>query len=495
MNRWYWLGTSALALACAEESVEPVATAPELNPLGIYAPLRPEAPLDEAREALLRDARKREARFLEAAEPGFMLRQSSPSEAEVRAGSYDAEALFQFGAQIFHHAFTEAEGLGGADVPFPTRFQRGLRGGAETTSCASCHLRGGAAGAGDASGNSFWGGDGERPATGLSRNARALTGAGFIELLAKEMTAELSGLRESCRLQAKASASTITLPLSAKGVSFGQLGCRADGTLDTSKVAGVDATLEVRPFGWKGVHRTIRDAVEDELRLHMGLQSSNLVQELAEVPALIGPNGGEDPDGDGVVEEISEGQLDVLTSYLALSEVPIVELPQTSLAPVSLWAEGRQLFEQIGCASCHVPALELTSSRYSLSSRSGMAELSFDLALEGAQPKPERSESGKLRVQLFSDLKRHDLGSKLAEPRADRGVDGALFLTPPLWEIARTRPYLHDGRAPTLHDAIVAHEGEASAARDQYVALGEAGQGPLRVFLVSLTRQRRYAVP
>lgn len=495
MSRWFWLGMSLLALACAEESVEPVASTPELSPLGIYAPLRPAAALDEASDALLRDARKREARFLEAANPGFMLRQSSPSEAAVRAGTYEADALFQFGAQIFHHSFTEAEGLGGADVPFPTRFQRGLRGGAETTSCASCHLRGGAAGAGDPSGNSFWGGDGVRPATGLSRNARALTGAGFIELLAKEMTAELTGLRESCRLQAQASASTVTLALSAKGVSFGQLGCQADGTLDTSKVVGVDATLELRPFGWKGVHRTIREAVEDELRVHLGLQSSFLVQELADVPALIGPNGGEDPDGDGISDEISEGQLDVLTSYLALSEVPTVELPQTNLVPVSLWAEGRQLFEQIGCASCHVPTLELASSRYRLSSRSGQAELSFDLALEGAQPKPERSETGALRVQLFSDLKRHDLGSKLAEPRADRGVDGALFITPPLWELARTRPYLHDGRAPTLHDAIVAHEGEATDARDQYLALGEAGQGPLRVFLVSLTRQRRYAVP
>jgi CxxC motif-containing protein (DUF1111 family) len=96
---------------------------------------------------------------------------------------------------------------------------------------------------------------------------------------------------------------------------------------------------------------------------------------------------------------------------------------------------------------------------------------------------------------LFSDLKRHHMGAALAERRADGGVDADVFLTRPLWGIARSRPYLHDGRAPTLEDAILLHGGEAQASRDAFAALSEADRAPLRVFLTSLTRAERLVAP
>src|SRR5262249_62084333 len=72
-------------------------------------------------------------------------------------------------------------------------------------------------------------------------------------------------------------------------------------------------------------------------------------------------------------------------------------------------------------------------------------------------------------VHLFSDLKRHDMGDGLATPAAQGTIPARVFLTRPLWGLADTAPSLHDGRAPTIHDAIVLHGGEATAARDAYL--------------------------
>ena len=66
------------------------------------------------------------------------------------------------------------------------------------------------------------------------------------------------------------------------------------------------------------------------------------------------------------------------------------------------------------------------------------------------------------------------------------------FITPPLWGLARSRPYLHDGRAPTIEDAILLHGGEAQRVRDAYAGLDENDRGALRVFLISLNRARRF---
>ena len=61
--------------------------------------------------------------------------------------------------------------------------------------------------------------------------------------------------------------------------------------------------------------------------------------------------------------------------------------------------------------------------------------------------------------------------------------------------LAETAPYLHDGRAPTVHEAIVLHGGEARNARDAYLALDEPARASVRVFLASLSREPKPFVP
>jgi mono/diheme cytochrome c family protein len=443
----------------------------------------------QAIDALERDAFRREQRFLDAVEPGHLFASTRVEEADIEAGYWSPEDLFQIGGQLFNLVFTRDVGYGARDLPPLARFQTGRRGGPDATRCASCHRRGGPAGGGDGADDAYLDGDGNTQASGLARNPIALPGEGLVEILAGEMSAELVAARAALLGRASASGKPARGELRAKGVSFGFLTAMPGGSVDTAEVAGVDADLRVKPFGWKGNVATIRDAVEDELLVHHGMESDHLV---ATAPReRVGPFGGDDPDGDGVTHEITEGQVTALTLFVAMQEMPQIVTPPDSNTALS-WAAGRARFDSLGCAACHVPSLPLGTTRFVLPSRGGGASFAVDLAREAAEPRilPLEHEGG-YRVFLFSDLRRHDIGKGLAEPRPDRGVAGNLFLTRPLWGVGRSAPYLHDGRAPMLEPAILAHGGEAQAARDAYAALADPDRGTVRVFLTSLTRAKR----
>ena len=113
---------------------------------------------------------------------------------------------------------------------------------------------------------------------------------------------------------------------------------------------------------------------------------------------------------------------------------------------------GRTLFSSIGCASCHVP--EIASAH-------------------GQLP-------------AYTDLLLHDMGEELADGIVNGDASASEFRTPPLWGIIATHPYLHDGRAATLGQAIEAHGGEASAAAAAAAALPDTDRAALISFLSSL---------
>ncbi len=73
---------------------------------------------------------------------------------------------------------------------------------------------------------------------------------------------------------------------------------------------------------------------------------------------------------------------------------------------------------------------------------------------------------------IFSDLKRHDLGPNFHEEQFDGSIVRE-FVTEPLWGVASTGPYGHDGRSPTLEAVILRHGGEAQRSRDLFGRLPE----------------------
>jgi CxxC motif-containing protein (DUF1111 family) len=93
-----------------------------------------------------------------------------------------------------------------------------------------------------------------------------------------------------------------------------------------------------------------------------------------------------------------------------------------------------------------------------------------------------------ISVAFYADLKRHDMGPDLAESTGDP-LD-PFFQTARLWGVADTAPYLHDGRAATLTEAILWHGGEAQVARDLFDGLSDVERLQLLDFLRTLRTPR-----
>jgi CxxC motif-containing protein (DUF1111 family) len=315
------------------------------------------------------------------------------------------------------------------------------------------------------------------------------------------MSAELHAQASDAASRAQAEGRRVEQPLASKGVSFGHLTAEPDGRLDVAAVEGIDADLTVRPFGWKGHKATLREFVEESLHIHQGLLSVRIQQAVHDGTLDGGPYGHGakwyDLDDDGVTLEIDSGMLTTVVGYLAQLEVPVIRPPHDP-GLLDAFAAGRTTFEAIGCAACHVPTLELRDTKLEIRPEGAGKEFVVDVARDGDGPKIEpkfASPTTPFLVHLYSDLKRHDMGDGLAGRSMQAGIPPRVFLTRPLWGLADTAPYLHDGRAPTVHEAIVLHGGEAAAARDAYLALDEQGRAGVRVFLASLSRQPKLFVP
>jgi CxxC motif-containing protein (DUF1111 family) len=88
-------------------------------------------------------------------------------------------------------------------------------------------------------------------------------------------------------------------------------------------------------------------------------------------------------------------------------------------------------------------------------------------------------------VNLYSDLLLHDMGS-LNDGIAQADARPHEMKTPPLWGLRVSAPYLHDGRAATVDQAIRAHDGEARRVRERYVGLAPALRQQILDFLNGL---------
>jgi mono/diheme cytochrome c family protein len=445
-------------------------------------------------------------RYREAIEPGFVLRATAEvaDHDRIERGLVCGQDLYEVGRLLFEHRFTYEDGLaaGRQTMPF-RRVQEGRVGGPETTSCTSCHWRNGAAGGGGLADAAFLLGDGDRTSTADERNPPALLGAGVMQALGEEMTAELAKLRDDGIRQARDRGASVTIDLVAKGVSFGTLQIDPNGTLSTDGVRGVDGDLVVKPFGWKGTLATIAEFVTEAAVLHFGIQSEDALEAVASLELGGGPRA--DRDQDGVPDELTAGQITALAVYVAALEIPImrpherVDLadPTGPVEPflVDEFARGRALFDGIGCASCHVPSLRLDKPQVTIRARPSDRGFTLDLARDAEAPRIAPDPGGGYPVFAFTDLKRHNLGDDNASRHLHDGIATRFYLTRPLWGVGDSSPYFYDGRSVTVDHAIGRHGGEAAFARDAWTALGTADRSALRIFLTALRRAPRLRIP
>ncbi|MFM1802877.1 MAG: hypothetical protein RJA81_2229 [Planctomycetota bacterium] len=230
----------------------------------------------------------------------------------------------------------------------------------------------------------------------------------------------------------------------------------------------------VGKFGWKGDLATLYDFAADAYKDELGVTTAGFTRNgnLSEVFEFARSR-----DGRSVSEENPpQGNTDLLKSNPAGSpnepdDTTLLELEafMTMLAPPPRGTvsrntlQGQRVFQMIGCTNCHLPAL-----------RTGPSEIR---ALNRVQFQP------------YSDFLLHDMGA-LGDGVGGSGENGSPkgseMRTAPLWGLRFQNVYLHDGRAKSLHQAILMHDGQGLKSQRAYSKLPNVARLNLMEFLNSL---------
>ena len=418
------------------------------------------------------------------------------------------QSLTAIGEALFTARFTTIDGVGrpmATQAIIPTKRKRPPQqsfqrlAGTDSNACSSCHNDPIIGGAGDFVTNVFVSEgftnadfDSTDPQFSNERNTNHLMGAGLIELLAREMSADLQDQRRAALEAARASGKPQVAQLNSKGVDFGKIIAGPDGIVDLSAIDGVDTDLVIRPFSQKGVIGSLRQFTVNALNHHHGMQ--------AEERFGARWTGENDFDADGTENEMTRGDISALVAWQATLKPPIELVPENAQWR-QLAAEGSELLDQTGCTQCHRRHLPLNNLSFAdpgpLDSAGTLRQgdvsqtATYDLALMAWSATLPRDDNGAVLVPLFGDLKRHTIADQQIahlgnELLGQRFVDRDVFMTGELWGIASTAPFGHRGDLSTLDEVIRVHGGDARQSRDRYMELDDAQRVALIAYLKTL---------
>jgi hypothetical protein len=450
--------------------------------------------------------------------------------------------LIEYGSRLFSANWTENDGGGRpfatgtgrtlSDHAQPLRGSRSFNrvSGPDANSCQGCHNRpdGVAGGAGDFVANAFEGAqrfdfvtfdvrdsratrgavDEAKRAVSLStvgnaRSTPSLFGAGYIEMLARQMTEDLQRVRDSI-------AAGQSKRLVSKGITFGTLARRADGAWDARAVQGLPRqsvavsspagkpSLIIRPWHQSGSVVSLREFTNTAYNQHHGIQSTERF------------GIGSDPDGDGVVNEMTRADVTAAVLFQATLPVPGRVIPNDPAIERAILI-GEQVFDEIRCTTCHVPTLPLERQGWIYSEpnpynppanlRRGARVLQVALnasTLPLPRLAPSHDDPTVVHVPAYTDFKLHDITDP-ADEAAGEPLDmnqpvgspkflagNRTFLTRRLWGVASQPTHFHHGQFTTMREAVLAHAGEALDQRQAFERLAKDEQDALIEFLKSL---------
>lgn len=209
-------------------------------------------------------------------------------------------------------------------------------------------------------------------------------------------------------------------------------------------------------FGWKAQSPTLLAFVQAACANELGLGNPGQPQ----------PRPLSKPDYEPAGLDLTAEQCLHMTAFIASLPRPVERFPEEPAARNQADA-GRSLFTTIGCADCHTPNIGSVEGIYS------------DLLLHRMGPDLEGGGFyyGDIVVRTSPTA---PPASPVQGPLADE------WRTPPLWGVADSGPYLHDGRAATLEEAIQLHAGQGAAAARAFTALPASDQANLIAFLKTL---------
>jgi CxxC motif-containing protein (DUF1111 family) len=240
---------------------------------------------------------------------------------------------------------------------------------------------------------------------------------------------------------------------------------RIGGTFNTS---GNDGTIT--RFGWKAQNKSLLIFVGEAYNVEQGVSNEVFPNERGAVPGCVFNHSPEDatplvngnsssPYFGMTVGTPSEMASDTF-NFAAFSRLTAPPMPAASTQSIQ---NGAKLFNSIGCALCHSPALTTGTSPYT-----GMSNVTYN---------------------PYSDFALHDMGSGLADGIHQGAAGSSQFRTAPLWGLGQRLFFLHDGRTSDLIQAIHAHSSNGSEANmviRQYSKLRSSQVQDLLYFLRSL---------
>jgi CxxC motif-containing protein (DUF1111 family) len=206
----------------------------------------------------------------------------------------------------------------------------------------------------------------------------------------------------------------------------------------------------VGKFGWKGQFGSLQDFVANACAGELGL--SNSAKRQLEPYAY--------HESSQAPHDLTDAQVQSLTDFVAQLPRPQEVAPKLPDQQLNV-ARGKQIFYEIGCAGCHVPDVGSAKGVYS------------DFRLHDVVDAQSR----------YSEPYYANAHSVTWPREYPKPVE---WKTTPLWGLADTAPYWHDGTARTIPDAILKHSGEAENTVRAFENLGPKDQGALLNFLETM---------
>jgi CxxC motif-containing protein (DUF1111 family) len=233
--------------------------------------------------------------------------------------------------------------------------------------------------------------------------------------------------------------------LDAAAITAGGAGTAATGatTPERAHAAAHDnATSHVMPleqahgrFGWQATALSVEDQTARAFSREMGLTSADIPHDdctPAETACLHAPSNGS--------PEVSAEIFNAVLSFQRYLAVPA----SPTLHPIP--DRDAKTFTDLGCVACHQPRLTVT-----LTDADGKDYAAI--------------------IAPYTDLRLHDLGTRLADETVAGKKVSSTWRTAPLWGLGYRMAlehfptFLHDGRARSAEEAILWHDGEAASAR------------------------------
>jgi CxxC motif-containing protein (DUF1111 family) len=409
------------------------------------------------------------------------------------------------------------------------------------TSCVNCHKQGGVGGAGGVDSNVLMVGIVTRPNPGapvdtLLRDAR-LVHPGFsddspVKVLHRFAVSEsekqngydswrdvvLAGFKADpdkatvLPLRQQAGVATIELvqrntpalfgigAIDKLRASGGDAARRKQAIAQAEKTPWITGRIPLTPsrkpgwFGARGQVESLEAFVKSACANEMGLQVAGF--EEVKLQSVDDPEKASKRKKHESRVDLTVVETDSLISYVASLPKPIEQRPLTR-EETDRHSSGKQAFTEFGCADCHVPELGRVRGIYSDMLLHDMGEKMVDVQTAVPEVRVKRTVSqvpvgsggggygSTMSLRTLVDVSVEEIPSN---PERE-------WKTTPLWGVRDSYPYLHDGRALTLEDAILQHGGEADRAAAAFQQAGPNRQRDLISFLETLQAPPTAEVP